>query len=129
VIDLFIELDVRNKFIDDQIINLFKDKKVSSLSGGELRYFEIKLILLSKTKFSFLDEPFIGLSPVYIEKVKELIQIASIDKGIVITDHDYQNVLSIANKLYLMKDRKTILLRNEQELVSFGYLSENQIYP
>ncbi len=129
VIDLFIDFDARDKFLDDQIINIIKNRKVNTLSGGELRYFEIKLILLSKTKFSFLDEPFIGLSPIYIEKVKGLIQIVSKNKGIIITDHDYQNVLNIANKLYLMKDRKTILLRNKQELISFGYLSENQIYP
>ncbi|WP_026712786.1 ATP-binding cassette domain-containing protein [Flavobacterium daejeonense] len=128
IINLYIDFDFKHEFLNDQIINLIIDKKVKNLSGGELRYFEIKLILLSKTKFSFLDEPFMGLSPIYIEKVKKLIQIASANKGIIITDHDYLNVLNIANKLYLIKDGKTILLKNKEDLINFGYLSENRLY-
>jgi len=37
------------------------------LSGGELRYFEIKLMLNSSYKFIMLDEPFNGIAPVVVE--------------------------------------------------------------
>jgi lipopolysaccharide export system ATP-binding protein len=112
-------------FYEDDLINLMKNKKTSALSGGELRYLEIKLILFSKTKFSLLDEPFLGLSPLLIEKVKELILLVSKNKGILITDHDYRNVLDIVTKLYLIKDCKTILLHNERELMDYGYLARH----
>ena len=120
---LFVDNEIRNKFYDDdEIINLIKHKKIRQLSGGELRYLEIKLILFSKTKFSFLDEPFSGLSPLQIEKVKKIICEVSKRKGIILIDHQYQNVLDISTKLYVIRDGKTTLLSNSKQLIDYGYL-------
>jgi ABC-type lipopolysaccharide export system ATPase subunit len=49
------------------------EQKIKHLSGGELRYLEIKLILNNSSKFVLLDEPYNGLSPIMIEKINELI--------------------------------------------------------
>jgi ABC-type lipopolysaccharide export system ATPase subunit len=53
-------------FYNDEMIQSFSNRKIAQLSGGELRYLEIKLVLCSPSKF--LDEPYNGLSPLMIEK-------------------------------------------------------------
>jgi ABC-type lipopolysaccharide export system ATPase subunit len=126
---LFVNHNEIEQFFNDKIIDLIKYKKISVLSGGELRYLEIKLILYSKTKFSLLDEPFKGLSPLLIEKTKELIKSVAKNKGIFITDHDYSNVLEIVTKSYIITNRKSILLNNDRELIEYGYLLDNSFFP
>jgi ABC-type lipopolysaccharide export system ATPase subunit len=77
--------------------------KVKNLSGGELRYLEINLLLNLESKYLLLDEPFNGVSPILIEEIKRMIIKNSSKKGIIVTDHDYRNVLSIANRIYILK--------------------------
>jgi ABC-type lipopolysaccharide export system ATPase subunit len=57
-------------FYNDEMIQSFSNRKIAQLSDGELRYLEIKLVLCSPSKFVLLDEPYNGLSPLMIEKVK-----------------------------------------------------------
>ena len=105
------------------MIQSFVDRKISHLSGGELRYLEIKLALCNTSKFVLLDEPYNGLSPLMIEKVNELIKENATRKGIIITDHNYENIIGISTKLMLMKDGKAHHLKNGEELVNKGYLN------
>ncbi|WP_367773034.1 ATP-binding cassette domain-containing protein [Flavobacterium sp. WC2421] len=121
-IALTLEKSKINAFNDDEIIKTFKDKKINHLSGGELRYLEIKLILNNTSQFVLLDEPYNGLSPLMIEKVNLLLQEHSTKKGIVITDHNYENVIAISTKLILMKEGKAHHLTNKNELIEKGYL-------
>lgn len=109
-------------FCEDEIIKSIITKKISNLSFGELRYLEVKLVLCSKSKFSILDEPFQGLSPILINKIKDLIRDTRKYKGIIITDHNYIDVLEITNKIYLLKDGRIVKLQNPEELIKNGYL-------
>ncbi len=109
-------------FNDDNLIKLRKSK-VSNLSGGELRYVEIKLLLNSKAKFILLDEPFNGISPLMIETIKPLIVEASHTKGIMLTDHDYRNVMDVANSYRLLFDGGLKQIKDEKDLRSWGYIS------
>lgn len=122
-IELSVDKDKLCAFYDDEMIQLVLDKKIKHLSGGELRYLEIKLVLFNPSKFVLLDEPYNGLSPFMIEKVNILIQNNSSRKGIIITDHNYENVIRISTKLILMKEGKAHHLKNKNELVEKGYLS------
>ncbi|WP_459926525.1 ATP-binding cassette domain-containing protein [Flavobacterium covae] len=110
-------------FFDDIAINKIRQKKISELSFGELRYLEIKILLYSENKFILLDEPFQGLSPIYVENIKDLILNSKKNKGIIITDHNYNQVLELTNKLYLIKDGTIFLLKNNDDLREYGYLS------
>ncbi|WP_209282309.1 ATP-binding cassette domain-containing protein [Flavobacterium sp. XN-5] len=110
-------------FYNDEMIESFINRKISQLSGGELRYLEIKLVLCNSSKFVLLDEPYNGLSPLMIEKVNTLIKVNAKQKGILITDHNYENVISLSTKLMLMKDGKAHHLKCKEELVSKGYLN------
>lgn len=111
-------------FCNDDLIRSISDKKVFHLSGGELRYLEIKLILSNASKFVLLDEPYNGLAPIMIEKVNQLIEENAKRKGIVITDHNYQNVIAVSTQLILMVAGKTHHLKDKNELIEKGYLRE-----
>lgn len=114
-------------FYDDEMIESIKHKKINHLSGGELRYLEIKLILFNSSKFALLDEPYNGLSPIMIDNINNLILENSSRKGILITDHNYENVIKISSRLVLMKEGKTFHLKDKNELVDKGYLREGMI--
>lgn len=103
-IALSISKDKVEDFYADEMIQSIINKKIKHLSGGELRYLEIKLVLHNPSKFVLLDEPYNGLSPIMIDKINELIIKNSILKGIIITDHNYENVIKVSNKLALMKE-------------------------
>jgi ABC-type lipopolysaccharide export system ATPase subunit len=111
------------------MIQSIRDKKIYHLSSGELRYLEIKLILFNPSKFVLLDEPYNGLSPIMVDKVNQLINDNSCRKGIVITDHNYENVIKVSNKLMLMVDGNLHHLKDKNELVEKGYVSEGVLNP
>jgi ABC-type multidrug transport system ATPase subunit len=116
-----------DSFCNDEMIKGLTDKNISYLSGGELRYLEIKLVLENSSKFVLLDEPYNGLSPLMIEKVNQLIIMNSSKKGIIISDHNYRNVISISTRLVLIKDGKLNHLKDKNELIEKGYLSSEMI--
>ena len=126
-IQLSIAKDKLQEFYADEMIQSMIDKKIKHLSGGELRYLEIKLILNNASKFVLLDEPYNGLSPIMIEKINELITAMSNVKGIIITDHNYENVIKVSTKLALMKEGKMHHLKDKSELVEKGYLKLGMI--
>lgn len=124
---LSITKDKLSEFYADEMIQSILDKKINHLSGGELRYLEIKMILFNSSKFVLLDEPYNGLSPIMIDKINQLIIENSSKKGIIITDHNYENVIKISTKLILMKDGKAHHLKSKNELIEKGYLMEGMI--
>ena len=115
------------EFCSDEMIQSLLKKKIKHLSGGELRYLEIKLVLSNNSKFVLLDEPYNGLSPIMIEKINQLITAMSSLKGILITDHNYQNVIKVSTRFALMKEGKLYHLKDENELVEKGYLKTGMI--
>jgi len=65
-------------------------------------------------KFVLLDEPFNGISPINIESIKNMIRKNAQHKGIILTDHDYHNVLDVANRYYLLWDGGLKTIRNKE---------------
>lgn len=126
-IKLFLDKGKIPDFNKDDFIQKIYSKKIKTLSGGELRYLEIRLILFKESKFVLLDEPFSNISPIFIEKINKLIIKYSKQKGIIITDHNYKNILSISTQLYLLKGSAIRKLKNKEELIKFGYLSEGML--
>jgi ABC-type multidrug transport system ATPase subunit len=94
---------------------------IGVLSGGERRIVELYIIVKSKTKFVLLDEPFTHLSPIQIERLKELILEEKSNKGFLLTDHLYQHIMHFSDNLYLLKDGRTILINNKEEIEALGY--------
>jgi len=110
----------------DQIVKKILETKIRNISGGELRYLEIILILNLDSQFVLLDEPFNGISPLHIELVKNMILDKSFKKGIILTDHDYRNVLDVANKYYLLLDGGLKSVKTKQDLIDWGYVPDSK---
>lgn len=99
-------------------------KRFGHLSGGEKRLFEILCVLEQKTKFTLLDEPFTHVMPMHIQLVKNRIKELSTKKGIMITDHQYEHVLELAQYGYLISNNGILTIRDKKDLVKYGYLKQ-----
>ena len=102
------------------------NNKIKQLSGGESRIIEVYTILVSKTKFCMLDEPFSQVMPVHVEKIKTLINAHKKNKGIIVTDHLYEHIIDICDEIYAIMNGKTYLLKDTSDLVKLGYISKNK---
>ncbi len=93
------------------------------ISGGILRMIEVLLILNTPATFILLDEPFSGIMPVHIDTLKNYMKTMTSRKGIIITDHLYRHVKEIADVMYVLANGKNHLIKNDEQLVSLGYVS------
>jgi ABC-type multidrug transport system ATPase subunit len=109
-------------FLEDVVLSRVLETSIRNLSGGESRYLEVKLLLSLDTLFVLLDEPFNGISPLHTELIKNMITDKSQKKGIILTDHDYRNVLDVANKYYLLYDGGLKKVKTKQDLIDWGYV-------
>lgn len=107
--------------VDDTVFKLLR-KRINEISSGERKYLETFMILHKKCLFALLDEPFMFLSPLMRDNIKNLIQIKSREKGIVIADHNYRSVLDISNRILLVKDESIYELKDEKDLRDRGYI-------
>ena len=121
-IELYLGKNQVQNFLEDPILQKLNTSKISYLSGGELRYLEIKLLLHTDCKFILLDEPFNGVSPILVGEIKKLILKTSEFKGIILTDHDYRNVLNVANRFCMIYDGGIKRIDDKDELVRWGYI-------
>jgi lipopolysaccharide export system ATP-binding protein len=113
-------------FLEDEVLSKVMGTRIRNLSGGESRYLEVKLILNLNTLFVLLDEPFNGISPLHTELIKNMITDKSIKQGIILTDHDYRNVLDVANKYYLLFDGGLKRIKTKQDLIEWGYVPDTK---
>jgi len=98
-------------------------KQTDQLSGGELRQLEMLMILHSRADFILLDEPFTHISPVQSDGFKQQLREAAKTKGIILTDHQYQNILDVSDRIILISEGRTKPITDNEELVSYGYLN------
>jgi ABC-type lipopolysaccharide export system ATPase subunit len=69
-----------------------------------------------------LDEPFKGIAPVFREDIKNLIRQKSNEKGFIVTDHDYSNILDISTNTFLLFDGGLKPIQSKEDLRQWGYL-------
>ncbi len=119
----FIDLE---EFRNSNLIADILDLRSNQLSGGQKRLVEILLVLYSKAEYLLLDEPFNGVAPIYKDEIKRLIKSKSADKGIIITDHDYRNVLDVSSRIVLIYDGGTREVKDHKELEYWGYLPDSE---
>jgi lipopolysaccharide export system ATP-binding protein len=89
------------------------------LSGGERRRTEIARALAVNPKFILLDEPFAGIDPIAVEDIQVIVeQLKYKNIGILITDHNVQETLSITDRAYLLYDGNILKSGTAEELAS-----------
>lgn len=90
-----------------------------SLSGGERRRTEIARSLASDPKFILLDEPFAGIDPIAVEDIQYIVaKLKTKNIGILITDHNVQETLSITDRAYLMFEGNILKAGTAEELAA-----------
>ncbi|MBW1298344.1 ATP-binding cassette domain-containing protein [Aquimarina litoralis] len=104
----------------------YQNPQIYDLSGGEKRIIETYLMLMSPGEIVLLDEPFSNITPLYVELFTKLIQKEKENKIILITDHMYHHILDVSDDLYLFKNNTSILIKDPNQLIDYGYLSHLQ---
>jgi lipopolysaccharide export system ATP-binding protein len=89
------------------------------LSGGERRRTEIARALAADPNFILLDEPFAGVDPIAVEEIQTIVAKLKLRNiGILITDHNVQETLSITDRAYLLTEGKIMLTGTPQEIAN-----------
>ena len=106
-------------------------RRGDTLSGGERRRVEITRALVLDPKFMLLDEPFAGIDPIAVLDIQKIIeQLKTRGIGVIITDHNVRETLSICDRAYIIKDGR-IIREGSPEVVAADpqvreiYLGEN----
>jgi lipopolysaccharide export system ATP-binding protein len=108
----------------EQLLNEFNLHKVrksngDTLSGGERRRTEIARALATDPKFILLDEPFAGIDPIAVEDIQYIVaKLKTKNIGILITDHNVQETLSITDRAYLMFEGNILKAGTAEELAA-----------
>ncbi len=93
------------------------------LSGGERRRTEIARCLAVDPKFILLDEPFAGIDPIAVEDIQNIVKkLKSKNIGVLITDHNVHETLSITDRSYLLFEGSILMAGTSQELAQDPYV-------
>ena len=112
-------------------LHKIRKNKGIQLSGGERRRTEIARALSLKPKFILLDEPFAGVDPIAVEDIQEIVsKLRNKNIGILITDHNVHETLSITDRAYLLFEGRILMSGTstqlaEDEHVRSVYLGKN----
>lgn len=107
------------ELLEEFALNKVRKNSGDSLSGGERRRTEIARALASNPKFILLDEPFAGIDPIAVEDIQSIVaRLKEKNIGILITDHNVQETLSITDRAYLIFEGKILMDGTAEELAS-----------
>lgn len=105
--------------IDEFGLERVRKNHGDTLSGGERRRTEIARALASNPSFILLDEPFAGIDPIAVEDIQAIVyKLKARNIGILITDHNVQETLSITDRAYLMYDGAILKAGTAEELAN-----------
>ena len=115
-----------NKYKDEllaiDVIKTNLTEPIENLSGGNRRLVEALLLIYSDAKYVLLDEPFSQLAPLIADELKTHIARFKEQKGFIITDHYYRQILEISTRIVLINNGCNYSIKNEDDLILNGYL-------
>jgi len=107
------------ELLDELDIAHLANQKANTLSGGEKRRVEITRALVNKPRFLLLDEPFTGIDPIVVADLKKIIlKLKEKGIGVLITDHNVRDTLSITDYAYLMNEGRMITAGTPNEILN-----------
>ena len=120
--------DKLESLIGEFRLNKVRKNKGDQLSGGERRRTEIARCLAIDPKFIMLDEPFAGVDPIAVEDIQHIVWTLKYRNiGILITDHNVQETLTITDRAYLLFEGKILFQGNPDELASNKIVREKYL--
>jgi lipopolysaccharide export system ATP-binding protein len=100
-------------------ISHLRKNKAYTLSGGEMRRLEITRALVTNPSFLLLDEPFSGIDPIVVGEAKEIIvELKRKGIGILLTDHNVRETLSITDRAYLIAEGRILISGTSNDLIN-----------
>ena len=123
-----VQLEKMEKLINEFRLNKVRKNKGDQLSGGERRRTEIARCLAIDPKFIMLDEPFAGVDPIAVEDIQHIVwQLKYRNIGILITDHNVQETLTITDRAYLLFEGKILFEGKPEELANNKVVREKYL--
>jgi lipopolysaccharide export system ATP-binding protein len=96
-----------------------RKNKAYTLSGGETRRLEITRALVTNPSFLLLDEPFSGIDPIMVKEAQQIIfELKKKGIGILVTDHNVRETLSITDRAYLIAEGKILISGTSSDLIN-----------
>ncbi|MEL0184473.1 MAG: LPS export ABC transporter ATP-binding protein [Hyphomicrobiales bacterium] len=127
-INCVLEITEKNKKLRkiklEKLIEIFGLEKIQKssarvLSGGERRRVEIARSIATQPKYIIMDEPFSGVDPIAIEEIKKIIKSLSDNNiGIIITDHNVRDTLSLIDRAYLIYEGRILISGSSDEILN-----------
>ncbi|WP_316814699.1 ATP-binding cassette domain-containing protein [Pedobacter nyackensis] len=99
------------------------NRAMEDLSGGQRRLIEFMLVLYGDSDFVLLDEPFTQLAPIVIEEMQRQLFNFRMLKGVILTDHYYQEIIKTASRIVLLHNGCNYRINGVADLQLHGYLS------
>jgi lipopolysaccharide export system ATP-binding protein len=108
-----------SSLLEELNIGHLAKSKAYTLSGGERRRLEITRALVTNPSFLLLDEPFSGIDPIVVAEAQEIIkELKNRGLGILLTDHNVRETLSITDRAYLVADGQILISGTADDLVN-----------
>jgi len=120
-----------DKVLEELGLRKLLRRRVAELSAGERRKVEVARALVTRPLFLLLDEPFLGVDPLTVQELSQLVrQLAQAGIGVVICDHNVRDTLRLVDRAYLIQAGRLVLEGTPAEIVADArarqsYLGEN----
>ncbi len=122
------QLEKLESLIREFRLGKVRKNKGDQLSGGERRRTEIARCLAIDPKFIMLDEPFAGVDPIAVEDIQQIVwKLKDRNIGILITDHNVQETLSITDRAYLLFEGRILFQGKPEELAENKIVREKYL--
>ena len=108
-----------HRLLEEFKLTHVRDSLGYALSGGERRRIEIARTIANNPSFILLDEPFAGVDPIAVEDIQNIIRhLKKRGLGILITDHNVRETLSITDRSYVMQKGKVLIEGTPYEIAN-----------
>ena len=117
--DAIIRQEKLSRILEEFNLKHFSDRSGYQLSGGERRKVEIARVIAVDPLFILLDEPFAGIDPIAVNELKKTLrQLTDKGIGLIITDHNVRETLSITDRAYIINEGKILAHGAPKELIA-----------
>lgn len=114
------DVDIKRMFTLFPILDERRHQRAGTLSGGEQQMLAIARALMARPKLLLLDEPSLGLAPLYIKKIFQTIRELNHDHGmtVLLVEQNAHHALRVAHRAYVLQHGRIVLEGTGRELLA-----------